>query len=126
MNTKLDILTQHYLIAAHWTDIEEDNPDAEFSPEALDKARSDCAEFMTIAGPLLDMLPNTYGAHPDCGRVHPQYGAAGHDFWFTRNHHGVGFWDRELGAIGDRLTETAHVMGESYAYLGDNGLVYLS
>lgn len=30
---------------------------------------------------------------------------AGRDFWFTRNGHGVGFWDRGLGEIGDLLSE---------------------
>lgn len=29
--------------------------------------------------------------------------AAGRDLWFSRNGHGVGFWDRGLGEIGDRL-----------------------
>lgn len=29
---------------------------------------------------------------------------AGRDLWFTRNGHGVGFWDRGLGDIGDALT----------------------
>jgi len=122
MTTQLDILTQHYLIAALWSE----DLDAEWSPEALDKARTDCAEFMTIAGPLLEMLPDTYGTHPDCGRVHPQYAAAGHDFWLTRNGHGVGFWDRGLGELGDLLSDTARVMGGCDAYVGDDGLVYLS
>ena len=29
---------------------------------------------------------------------------AGHDFWLTRNGHGAGFWDRDLGEAGDILT----------------------
>lgn len=33
---------------------------------------------------------------------------AGHDFWFTRNHDGVGFWDRDLGEIGEKLTIASH------------------
>lgn len=31
--------------------------------------------------------------------------AAGRDFWYTRNGHGVGFWDRGLGDPGERLSE---------------------
>ena len=33
-----------------------------------------------------------------------EYSQAGHDFWLTRNHHGVGFWDRGHGDIGKKLT----------------------
>ena len=50
----------------------------------------------------------------------------GHDFWLTRNHHGTGFWDRGLGDVGDRLTDFAHAYGESYLFVGDDGLVYVS
>ncbi len=37
----------------------------------------------------------------------------GHDFALTRNGHGAGFWDRGLGALGDRLTASAKPYGES-------------
>lgn len=37
---------------------------------------------------------------------------AGHDFALTRNGHGAGFWDRGLGAQGDRLTEACRPYGE--------------
>ena len=53
---------------------------------------------------------------------------AGRDFWFTRCGHGVGYWDRkelELNNIGERLSAFARSCGESYAYLGDDGLVYV-
>lgn len=35
----------------------------------------------------------------------------GNDFWYTRNGHGVGFWDRGYEQTGDRLTEAAHKFG---------------
>lgn len=41
-------------------------------------------------------------------------GQVGHDFYLTRNRHGAGFWDRGLGALGDRLTKAAHSWGSSY------------
>jgi len=36
-------------------------------------------------------------------------GQAGYDFWFTRNGHGTGFWDRKeiYGTAANHLTETA-------------------
>lgn len=39
---------------------------------------------------------------------------AGHDLWFSRQGHGVGFWDRGLGEIGDGLDEIAKAIGEAY------------
>ncbi|MFA7334859.1 MAG: hypothetical protein WC130_11295 [Kiritimatiellia bacterium] len=49
---------------------------------------------------------------------------AGRDFWFTRNRHGVGFWDRKLGEAGDALTESARAAGECDLGFGDDGLIY--
>lgn len=41
---------------------------------------------------------------------------AGRDFWFTRQGHGVGFWDRDQldGTLGDKLSAAARSFGESY------------
>lgn len=49
----------------------------------------------------------------------------GHDFALTRNHHGAGFWDRGLGAVGDELTKAAKAYGEADLYEGDDGHLYL-
>lgn len=49
---------------------------------------------------------------------------AAHDFWLTRNHHGVGFWDRGYGAAGQRLTELADAYGGQDLYIGDDGLIW--
>jgi hypothetical protein len=48
----------------------------------------------------------------------------GHDFWLTRNGHGAGFWDRGLGAVGERLTAAAKVYGAFDLYVGDDGTIY--
>ena len=48
----------------------------------------------------------------------------GHDFWLTRNHHGAGFWDRGLGAVGERLTDATRPYGEVDLYVGDDGAIY--
>ena len=45
----------------------------------------------------------------------------GHDLWLTRNGHGAGFWDRELGGydgydIGDSLSSACKIMGTKHAY----------
>lgn len=48
----------------------------------------------------------------------------GHDFWLTRNGHGVGFWDRSLDSNGELLTKWSGVMGGVDLYIGDGGRIY--
>lgn len=48
----------------------------------------------------------------------------GHDLFLTCNGHGVGFWDRELGALGERLTAISEALGGFDLYLGDDELIY--
>ncbi len=133
MTTPLDILTRHYLIAALWSSTD-DNGDPlddhcdldDIHPDSVASARATCAAFLASAGELLAQLPDTYGAHPDCGNVHPQMAAAGHDLWLTSHHHGAGFWDRGLGELGDKLTRLAYDAVECDAYIGDDARVHLS
>lgn len=49
--------------------------------------------------------------------------AIGHDFWLTRNGHGVGFWDRGLGELGDFLTDMSKPFGACSLYVNNNGEV---
>ena len=44
-------------------------------------------------------------------------GAAGHDFWLSRNGHGAGFFDRDLGEAGDKLQEAARKFGSFDLYV---------
>lgn len=61
---------------------------------------------------------------------------AGRDYWFTRNGHGVGFWDRRQlerpsvsspkgETIGDKLSDACRHQSVDL-YLGDDGKIYLS
>jgi glutamine cyclotransferase len=49
---------------------------------------------------------------------------AGHDLWYTRNGHGVGYWEVE-GAAANRLNEAAYELGGCDLYEGDDGLLYV-
>jgi len=49
---------------------------------------------------------------------------AGHDFWLTRNRHGSGFWDEDIGDVGCKLSETASSYGECNLYIGDDKRIY--
>lgn len=48
----------------------------------------------------------------------------GHNLWLTAHSHGVGFWDRGLGDLGDDLTKAAQKLRERNGYVGDDGHVY--
>lgn len=52
----------------------------------------------------------------------------GNDLHFTRNGHGVGFWDRPemyTTNTANRLTSAAEVMPDVSAYIGEDNLIYI-
>lgn len=121
----LDAFTQAYIEAMFWTECNEDSEEladatfAELAPEALDNIQADCAAFQSANA---DLLAEAY--------ARPGYGdesQAGHDYWLTRNGHGVGFWDRDAldaDGLGDRLSDACR-HSSVYCYRGDDGLIYL-
>lgn len=70
---------------------------ADLHPDSLAAIRADCEAWQTENAALLALA---YG-YDDYDES-----AAGRDYWYTRNGHGVGFWDRGLGDVGDKLTDT--------------------
>ena len=91
----------------------------DIAPECLASMREDCADFIASNAADLALYAEKRG--------NEQWGAselAGHDFWLTRNGHGAGFWDRGLGALGDRLSTAAKVYGSFDLYPGDDGKIY--
>lgn len=113
----IDTVALAYIEAAAFTDFGADSDipsDADFAPEAATAARNTCAAFLRDNEALALEYVNA-------GKT---WDAFGHDLWFTRNRHGVGFWDRGLGEIGKALTEAAHKIGETWTYKADDGLVY--
>lgn len=113
-----DDFTRGYIECLYFTDTgEDDQPasDAPLSADALASIIEDCEAFKAIAA-----LPLAHAyAH------FPEYDAAqaGRDFWFTRNGHGVGFWDRGLGAVGYGLSRGARIFGTCSAYTNDDGSI---
>ncbi len=85
------------------------------SNAAVATIQADCDRFRAIVLPgpggatvqrLLDVLQRERGYTIE---------QAGHDLWFTRQGHGVGFWSREeLASFGDVLSDAASNLGESY------------
>ena len=126
---KLDAFTQGYLECVCFTtddgagsgEYSENGrslPLIETLPQGcLDAAVEDCAEFQKRASALLAEAYEQPGYDET---------RAGHDFWFTRCRHGVGYWDRarDLDIVGDKLTDLAQAFGERWASI-DNGVLYI-
>lgn len=122
----LDAFTQGYIEAAFFTECHGDNPELEdagtgdIAPSSLEEIIQDCAKWQQTHAALLD---EAYSGDWDYGQEQ-----AGRDYWFTRNGHGVGFWDRkelEEDGLGDRLSAACR-HSEVCVYRGDDGLVYFS
>lgn len=102
-----------YLEAAVFTACGEDGIEADdkFYLEAVAGAFLVCSSFLRRCGP--DII-----AACAEGMDLTQIGA---DLWFTQNGHGVGFWDRGLGDLGERLSSAARLLGEAYVVKVDGG-----
>ena len=99
--TKLEqVFIDSYLETAHWAD-KHDELGEPVDPEFLKYSTIECIAFILRVRAYLD--PSLYEQ-------------AGHDFWLTRNGHGVGVWDRGTlydseVKIGLLLTEEAEDFG---------------
>lgn len=123
----LDSFTQGYIEAMFFTSTGTGDDEelehatfADLAPETLDKIVRDCQRFQQENRIPLER------AYIGCEQRGYDAEAAGRDFWYTRNHHGTGYWDRQLG---DSITHPLMLSAANYAqvdiYLGDDGKVYL-
>lgn len=90
----------------------------DLAPDTLENIKAECAKFQAENAAL---LAQAYQLDYDANQ-------AGADFWLSRNGHGAGFWDRGLGAIGDKLDalcgwQTSYP--EQNAYVGDDGKIHI-
>ena len=98
-----DVFVEAFLECAIWADLPEDVEEEEIHPACFKKINLDCRQFLRENKKLLNEayeMDSHYGPYN-----------AGRDFWLSRNGHGVGFWDRGLGKIGDHLHEAAYKYG---------------
>jgi hypothetical protein len=84
---------------------------ADIEAESFKAMQSECADFIFHNRRTL----KASGLPPEI---------AGYCFWLNRNGHGSGFWDRDLGQVGDQLSEASEAAGECTLYVGDDGKVY--
>lgn len=103
-------VVEHYLAAAAWT--ENFAVGGNWTPEAVELATFEVTAFLHLARwNIQDWSLEQLG----------------NDFWLTRNGHGAGFWNRDIGTEAARtsLTDLAHLFGERDAYQEEeNGLFY--
>jgi hypothetical protein len=95
---------------------------ADLSPQAIGEIVAECTKFQRANADLLAVAYHREGYDAQ---------AAGRDFWFTSNGHGVGFWDRkalEADDLGSDLSDTCgfHTSFPGHdVYRGDDGRIYL-
>jgi hypothetical protein len=140
--SSLDAFTQGYIEALFFTETEPgttretwdretqsslpgDVGFADLAPEALGRIVADCAAFLRAPNRLLIGLCVDFSAEHWIDDV---WTRAGRDYWYTRNGHGVGFWEdnRWPEAQGIGLDAAAKAAGGMDAYLGDDGKVHVS
>ena len=122
--TYLRTIANGYLEALEFT---------ECSPDTPDEADAPWSEWIFTAADIAALafaqrLPTDVRAALEIaiGRGRYDWAQVGHDLWFTRNGHGTGFWDRDLGDLGEALSDIARDMGETYAYINDSGELDIS
>lgn len=128
--TDLDEFTRAYAECALWASThfwkDAENKDCEESldknhgiedvaTETLEEMVAECNDFREANKELLERAEEEFDLTES---------SAGHDFWLTRNGHGAGFWDRDLGDVGDKLTKACKPYGEVDLYVGDDGKIY--
>lgn len=120
---KIGYFAKGYLEAMFFTECHADNPELEhatindLSVEAWERSLRTCAKFEEGNAGLLARAYEEYDYDSE---------QAGRDFWFTRNGHGCGFWDRGLDELGDQLSEASRQHGSIDLCLGDDGKLYLA
>lgn len=118
----LDEFTQGYIEATFFTETGTgDDGDlehatiSELAPITIATIIADCAAWQEANAALLQEA-YTHNYTPV---------RAGRDYWYTRNGHGTGFWDRDLDKAGERLTDACKYQTVDM-YRSDDGLIYFT
>jgi hypothetical protein len=127
-----DKFTRAYIEAALWSSTDDDGGLDRFDWDDIDDnclevMVQDCVKFQEANKADLDAAGEVLDSDYTCGAW--PLDAAGHDFWLSRNGHGVGFFDRNLGEVGDRLQQAAQKFGDLNLYTyhdhDDDGKVWV-
>lgn len=127
MKTQLKLFVKSYIGSLLWSATEDGVPlddqeymDYVFSFGTLKTIVSECKQFLADN---YDTLVECTGEGDYSNYFEEVLNQAAHDFILTRNGHGVGFWDRNLGEVGGKLTEYCEQAKEFNIY-PENGFFY--
>jgi hypothetical protein len=115
---RFDDFADSYLETAIWADRPEGCDANRVWPACIPQILEDCYRFQRENERLLDAAYQLLRLDEGDWRPY-DVTDAGHDFWLSRNGHGTGFWDRELGEVGDKLHEAANAYGSMDVLPGD-------
>lgn len=109
-----------YITCALWSSINDQDREpldsyydiSDFNKNSLKTLHDHAIKFFTDNIDLINKAENY------------SYSQAGHDLWLTENGHGAGFWDRDIGDIGEKLTDLAGNK-ETYIWVGGDGALYI-
>jgi len=114
----IDVIVCAYARCALWSSTDDNGEPLDslysfddLAPTTIQSFKEDCTGF---AQSNIELLQS----------VDMELEQIGHDFWLTRNRHGAGFWDRNLGVTGEKLTELADVYGSVNLYIGDDVMIH--
>lgn len=115
---KLPAFTRGYIEAALFTLPDEMNQRGFFDiPEdTLAEIIRDCDAFYAANRDHIDVLTSDE-AHPDYDEE-----AAGRDFWYTREGHGVGYWDRGFRGDAEKAAEALDQACKAVGMVNDSTL----
>ena len=122
----MDDFTKGYIQTALWTEhgkksefLDADYGVDDIDADTLSKMEADCKKFQQDHKTVLRQAYKQYQPTDE----YTVEWCAGSDFWYTRNHHGVGFLDRKIGkVIAEVLSHGADSCGE-YHLFDDDGII---
>ena len=114
----IETIFRAYVACALWSSTDDND-------QPLDDGRDiDDLPAETLAKMREDVTSFVAANKADLDRSALDYEQIGHDFWLTRNGHGAGFWDRGIGAVGERLTSASKAYSSVDLYIGDDDQIY--
>ena len=111
-----------YIEAMQFSTVHNENgeylEDYELSEQAYQAAVIACSRFLAVHGEDMETVQKHH--NPDY-----TYSHAGHDLFLTREGHGTGFWDRDIGHYDDIFTKYCEEINVCDPYVGDDNLIYM-
>ncbi len=113
----IDEVLRHYLMAALWVEMDDNEEPLEnnYGISDVDEKSKDRLRAM-----ITTFVKENEEAIKSTGMTDDQLG---HDIFLNQNRHGVGFWDRGYGDVGETLSNAARKLGEVYVEVGDDGKI---